>query len=658
MATQYTYPGVYIEEFAPAAPITGVGTSTAAFIGPAASGVINLPVKLTSLDQFVATFGAEPLDGFYLYYAVRGFFENGGQVCYIVRASNGDYWTAQIHNNVLKNDVPLINVQARMPGTAAINVNVTNTHLISKATVYHVKPKQGYTVTAPRELTLPAAEDAAQFRPGDTVNLGGSNNQVIQRISGAVIRLMDDPNLAVNWKDTIRLADLPVGTTTFRILPSPPLPPGTLVPGTMLTITQSGQSDSQIVDTVQTENLQTNPAMTTYRVTFRRGLKIPIDQSTSASVQSEDFDLSFQLGAAPATVYPNLSIDPVHPRYFLSRVNDDPTGLVTLSMVDPPPPVAPPGNLPGPKVVTVNSGATEDLSSLGVTAYTNALDALRQIDDVNQIAIPDCVTLPQQGDPEAVQQELITHCEQMGDRFAVLDSRPGLELFSGSNPNVEDQRKVLDSTRGYAALYFPWLYVPAIRPGPPILVPPSGHVCGIMARSDTQRGVHKAPANEIVSNALGVERNMSDVDQGQLNIQGINVIRQFQGGRPTLWGARTTATDTNWQYVNVRRLFLFLEESIQEGIRWAVFEPNTTSLWKQLNGSITDFLKRVWRDGALFGVKATDAFYVRIDETLNPDSSRALGRLYIEIGVRPAYPAEFIIVRIGIWQGGSAVDEG
>ena len=180
-----------------------------------------------------------------------------------------------------------------------------------------------------------------------------------------------------------------------------------------------------------------------------------------------------------------------------------------------------------------------------------------------------------------------------------------------------------------------------------------------MARSDSNRGVHKAPANEIVNGALGVQRTMSDVDQGQLNIQGINVIRQFQGGgRPTLWGARTTATDRNWQYVNVRRLFLFLEESIQEGIRWAVFEPNNTGLWKKLHRTITDFLTRVWRDGALFGETPDKAFYVRIDETLNPDSTRALGRLYIQIGVRPSYPAEFIIVRIGIWQGGSEVVEG
>jgi phage tail sheath protein FI len=179
-----------------------------------------------------------------------------------------------------------------------------------------------------------------------------------------------------------------------------------------------------------------------------------------------------------------------------------------------------------------------------------------------------------------------------------------------------------------------------------------------MARVDANRGVFKAPANENVNGAVGVETTMSDIDQGQLNLSGINVIRVFQGGgRPILWGARTTATDRNWQYVNIRRLFLFLEESIQEGIRWAVFEPNNTGLWQKLKRTISAFLLQQWRDGALFGLTPEEAFYVRIDETLNPDSQRALGRLYIEIGVRPSYPAEFIIVRIGIWQGGSETTE-
>jgi phage tail sheath protein FI len=315
--------------------------------------------------------------------------------------------------------------------------------------------------------------------------------------------------------------------------------------------------------------------------------------------------------------------------------------------------VDPPNNLPAVLGATnMTGGADENLATLVDQDFIDALDTLREIDDVNILSLPDRINVP-------VQQALIAHCEQLADRFAVLDGLrpvPDQPLFGPGS--IEVQRLSVDSTRGYAGLYYPWLRVPRLGPGAPILVPPSGHVCGIMARSDNNRGVHKAPANEIVNGAVGVERSMSDIDQGQLNLQGINIIRIFQaGGRPVLWGARTTATDRNWQYVNVRRLFLFVEESIEEGIRFAVFEPNNLQLWQKLKRSITDFLTRVWRDGGLFGAKAEDAFYVRIDEVLNPFSEQALGRLNIEIGMRPTFPAEFIVVRIGIFQGGSEVTE-
>jgi phage tail sheath protein FI len=303
--------------------------------------------------------------------------------------------------------------------------------------------------------------------------------------------------------------------------------------------------------------------------------------------------------------------------------------------------------------VTLQGGGNEDLTAVGDSEFLRALDTLRGIDDVNLVAIPDSQSA-------TTQQALIMHCEETADRFAVLDAQAALPPFGTlGTPGIDTQRLGLDSTRGYAALYYPWLRVSPVRGGPPILIPPSGHVAGIIARSDASRGVHKAPANEIVNGAVAVERVLSDVEQGQLNMAGINVIRVFaSGGRPTLWGARTTATDASWTHVSTRRLFLFLEESIQEGIRWAVFEPNGLPLWQKLRRTITEFLMRVWRDGALFGSKPEEAFYVRIDEVLNPFTEQALGRLTIEVGVRPTYPAEFIVVRIGIWPGGEAISEG
>jgi phage tail sheath protein FI len=197
---------------------------------------------------------------------------------------------------------------------------------------------------------------------------------------------------------------------------------------------------------------------------------------------------------------------------------------------------------------------------------------------------------------------------------------------------------------------------PTTRNGTLLRIPPCGHVAGVYARVDEQRGVHKAPANEMIRGALGLERKLTDNQQGNLNLAGVNVIRTFPDrARPIIWGARTTVKKsvTDWIYVPVRRLMLYIEESIEEGIRWAVFEPNNLILWKKLKRTITEFLTRVWRSGALFGDKAEDAFYVRIDEALNPPSTRALGRLYIEIGVAAVRPAEFIIVRIGLWDGGA-----
>jgi phage tail sheath protein FI len=664
MGVQVTYPGVYIDEFAPAGPIEGVGTSTAAFIGAAASGELRTPVKITSFDQFAETFGDQPLPGFYLWYAVRGFFENSGKICYVVRASNGAHSALTlIDRTTAGNDV--ISVRARRPGVPSppITVQVTaNAQPVLTGTLY--QPTSTFTVTAAREVTLPDANAAAQFRPGDIVDLGVSDPRTeIQRVGGVILRMTSNLAGALNSTGTIRLADATIETRTVRIGPPTSqgtFQPGILVPGTMLTIVQGASSATQLVDVVQAEPLAlTSPAtpLTTYRVTFRQGINVNLnlDPANPAQVRSEEFNIMVGQGASSRT-YPNLAIDPAHPRYFASEVLTDgpnePTGLVRVDPIERAIAVVPPDNLP--KILTtpaaLGGGTAEDLTILGDAEFVEALDTLRKIDDVNQIAIPDRTTA-------TVQQAVIAHCEQMADRFGVLDAQPGLDLFGATS--IDAQRLGLDSTRGFSALYYPWLRVARVGPGKPILVPPSGHVCGVYARSDNTRGVHKAPGNEFVNGAVGVERTMSNDEQGELNLKGINVIRVFQtGGRPVVWGARTTATDTNWQYVNVRRLFLFLEESISKNLaRTAIFEPNTPGLWAKLHRSITDFLTRVWRDGALFGETAEKAFYVRIDEVLNPDSDRALGRLYIEIGVRPAYPAEFIIVRIGIWYGGSEVSE-
>ncbi len=676
MPVQVSYPGVYIDEFAPGAPIQGVGTNTAAFIGVTSDGPIATPTKVTSWEQFLAAFGKLPPQGSYLWYAVRGFFQNGGQVCYVVRASNGSYQAMTLNDRTAAPGRPILGLQARQPGALGITATVANAPLLSAVAIYRPKgalkaaaPASAMEVTLDVDGAISAANVANRFKPGDEVSFStGTDRRVISSVNGATVRFTLPLSAPLAAAATMRLANTPNGATTIRIRPAGtgPLPPGQLLRGTILQVQQGANSDTQIVDAasaeVLTEGAQGGLAPLTYRVTFRSGLGIQLDLDPAGgnapTVTSREINLTVTLGAVNV-VYDHLSMDPAHPRFLTDVVNRDPGGLLNASLIEPPPPNSVGNAIPAVGAAAAMSpaqpGTAEDLSQSTAGNFTDAIDTLRPIDDVNFIAVPDRPTAAGQA-MLTVQQALIAHCELHADRFAVLDSDPQVPLFGASS--LEAQRRGLDSTRGYAALYAPWLRVVPSNDGPPILVPPSGHVCGIFARSDALRGVHKAPANEIVNGALGVERRISLIEQGQLNMLGIDIVQVFQdGGRPVLWGARTTATDTNWQYVNIRRLFLFLEKSIQEGIRWAVFEPNNLALWQKLKRTLTDFLTREWRDGALFGARAEEAFYVRIDEVLNPFSEQQLGRLHIEIGVRPSYPAEFIIVRIGIWDGGADVSE-
>lgn len=645
MAVRVSYPGVYIDEFAPGAPIQGVSTSVAAFVGPAKKGPIDKPIRITSWDQFMDEFGEQPVSGSYLWHAVRGFFDNGGQTCFIVRASNGTYSQGVLENRVADE---VVRVKARKPGTppAPLEIGVSSASLIQGASLY--QPQGQADTIAGRTLTMSSADEAVQFRPGDWLDIDGTRAQVV-RVSGDEITVDRVPNVAV--PAAVRLADLRAGDQTLRIEtanPVQPLPPDTLIAGTVLTFGHNGTSETRVVQAVQAEYMQTNPNPTiTYRVMLREGLETAIDMTNPVTVQSEELDLQVAQGGSGPN-YLGLGVDAAHERYFIQELNDNDQS-VELELIEPPPTAPLPQGLPDDQQVALAGGTNEDTANIGDLEYVKAIDTLREIDGVNLVAAPGRTSA-------AVQQALIAHCEQMGDRFAVLDAAFGAPMF-GDN-SVEVQRRSVDSTRGYAALYYPWLKALSLATGKEILVPPSGHVMGIMARVDDARGVFKAPANENVNGAIGVQTTMSNQEQGLLNLAGINVIRVFQpGGRPRLWGARTTATDRNWQYVNIRRLFLYLEKSIQTGIEWAVFEPNNLQLWQKLRRTITEFLTREWRAGALFGATAADAFYVRIDETLNPFSEQALGRLNIEIGVRPSFPSEFIVVRIGIWQGGSDVNE-
>jgi phage tail sheath protein FI len=283
-----------------------------------------------------------------------------------------------------------------------------------------------------------------------------------------------------------------------------------------------------------------------------------------------------------------------------------------------------------------------------------ALDQLTRVSEVSMVCVPGVVDA-------AAQAKVIAHCETMGDRFAILDGAPDpTPLKSGGD--LQKQRAALLSKSGFAALYWPWINIsdPAATtsPAPLVTVPPSGHIAGVMARSDDKVGVHKAPANEPIRGAVSLAYTLNDAEQGALNQLNINAIRVFPGGGPLIWGARTLTDGTPWRYVNVRRLVSYIEDSVVQGVRWAVFTPNNTALWKGLERTITEFLTRVWEAGALFGRTAKEAFYVKVDEELNPPAVRNLGQVVVEVGLAPTRPAEFVVLRFGLWEGGARVTEG
>ncbi|WP_194814234.1 phage tail sheath subtilisin-like domain-containing protein [Nocardia sp. XZ_19_385] len=282
-----------------------------------------------------------------------------------------------------------------------------------------------------------------------------------------------------------------------------------------------------------------------------------------------------------------------------------------------------------------------------------ALAALRPLQDISLVCLPGVVD-------GSLQRKVITECETLADRVAILDGAADPTPLKADGA-LQTQRGLLESKSGFAALYWPWIKViDPKKPGELLAIPPSGHIAGIIARSDTERGVHKAPANEVIRGAVALDFLLDNTTHGVLNNLNINGLRTFPGRPPMVWGARTTAPKDNtaWRNLNVRRLMSFIEDSIVAGTNWAVFEPNNIALWKRLELSITEFLTRVWQSGALFGATAAEAFYVKIDQELNPPDIQAQGQLFGEIGVAPVHPAEYVIFRVGMWDGGAQITEG
>jgi phage tail sheath protein FI len=300
-------------------------------------------------------------------------------------------------------------------------------------------------------------------------------------------------------------------------------------------------------------------------------------------------------------------------------------------------------------VPTPSDLAGQDADPDDVSRKATGLAALGEVDDIAIVALPDGGTYDDVDACAAAGDALIAHAEKLRYRFAVID--PPL---NSSMTQVRNFRGRFDST--YAAVYHPWLEIldPTQRsaqgaPPPRLILPPSGFITGIYARTDIERGVFKAPANEPVFGIVKLENNINKARQDVLNPENINALRFFEGRGNRVWGARTISSDPEWKYINVRRLFIYLEHSIDKGTQWAVFEPNNERLWANIRHTIEDFLLVTWKSGALMGTKPEEAYFVRCDRTTMTQNDLDNGRLICLIGVAPTKPAEFVIFRIGQW---------
>jgi phage tail sheath protein FI len=346
----------------------------------------------------------------------------------------------------------------------------------------------------------------------------------------------------------------------------------------------------------------------------------------------------------------DLGYHPTHARYIGSVLALEPTArsaqLANIFALE----IAPAATIAELRtsVATAAGGVTLGGGSDGALPvaanYTPALADLEALDDISTVAAPGHTEYDENG----IRTELVTHVERRGlYRVAILESTRGDTVSQ-----VRDARATVDSK--YAAMYYPWVVVSnpratAANANEPkeLLVPPSGFVAGIFARSDNDHGVWKSPANEVVQGALRFERSVSFGESELLNPLGVNCLRYFPGRGQRVWGARTISSDPEWKYLSVRRYFNYLEASIERGTQWAVFESNGPALWANVTQTIDSFLYGEWRNGALLGSTPKEAYFVRCDLTTMTQADLDNGRMICLIGVAVVKPAEFVIFRIG-----------
>lgn len=587
---EYLSPGVYVEEYdSGATPMQGVSTSTAGFVGLAERGpVIGQPQLVTSFADYTRMYGgylskAGYGDARYLPYAVEQFFMNGGARAYIMRAVPGDAKAASLTTGVLR-------VTAANPGAWAEKMRVT--------VVPSSKAKTQVFDVDGADLTL---KNADGFNAGDVVELFDGKTTAY-----ATIKSVLDKVITLDAPCTLAVADTKVGTSKY-------------IRTCEITIT------ARLDDTVETyENLSLKPEALNYA---------PVKTAKSDLIRVEVLPGKPAAAAAPAVKDENKDNKDKKDAPAAAPAPAKAAGITPYDLC---------AGVGEGMVLTLEGGSDGSVLNVTPDAYIGAddgpgkrtgLQAFQENGVVSVLAIPG-VTAPE------VQAALIGFCENRKSCFAILDVPMDLKKTN----DVATFRDMYDST--YAAMYHPWLQMFDAGAKRTDYFPPSGAMAGIYARSDNSRGVHKAPANEVVRGCTGLSCNYNVGEQDILNPIGVNLIRALPGQGIRVWGARTISSNGLWKYVNVRRLFIFIEESIKANTNWVVFEPNSETLWSRVTRTIETFLATCWRDGALAGSSPEQAFFVECGPTTMTQDDIDNGRLICQIGIAPVKPAEFVIFRI------------
>lgn len=587
---EYLSPGVYVEEFESGAlPMEGVSTSTAGFIGMAERGpVIGRPQLVTNFADYQRMYGsylseAKYGDYRFLPYAVEQFFLNGGSRAFIMRVvPQGAKCSATSGSAVLK-------FTAANPGEWGDRLRVTITPA-SKAKTQALEAIDDRSVRV-KSCDGFTAGDVVEFYDGRTL----SHNRVKSAIDGVLS--FEEP-IGCDIVDTNLLPKKVIKTCEFNVSVR-----FEDAEETYLNVSLNESASSYIAARMQKSEL----------VTVEVG-KVPAQPAAPAPAEKKDDKKDEK---APA-VAPAAKAAGVMPPYKAVGGVGESLSLGFSGGSD--------GNIGGTK-------ASDYMGSDNGPGKRTGIQAFLENAQVSIMAVPGVTD-------SDVQLALVAHCENTKSRFAVLD----IPLDKKKVGDVLDHRNMFDTS--YAALYHPWLEVfdPLARKSS--YMPPSGAMVGIYARTDTERGVQKAPANEVVRGCTGLSCPYNEGEQDILNPQGVNLIRSFTGRGIRVWGARTASSNPLWKYINVRRLFIFVEESLKANTDWVVFEPNSEALWGRVQRTIELFLSSMWRSGALAGTSPGEAFFVNIGRSTMTQDDIDNGRLICNIGIAPVKPAEFVIFRI------------